>query len=666
MKRIFNLLAALALVVSMQGCGSGPATEPELPENPDSPTQASVQLRLKGDIAAIKPSTRVDADGFEANDKVGVYVSATGSLSTSRNMINNEAFTYSSGNLTAPEGKEVYWGTPDVRLNVWAYYPYAESVSNNAAYPFAVATDQSLAADFYDSDFITAQATDLAPQAEAVNLTFNHSLSKIAVTLTKGTGITDEEWTAATKRLSIRGVVVDGTIDLADGTATTGTTKGEVKSYANGGVYSSIVYPQESEITFRLEMGDDIYTYTTDADYEAGYEYDYSFTINVNNPQQMTLTTTTITPWGNGGETEMGTMSDIISFTDAKFKEWLLGEDFYAYDPEREGNITNHFYNTGTKIDANNDGEISASEAERVVYISLSRTGIQSLDDLKHFPNLLRFSCYDEALSTIELSQNTKLIWLYCSGNQITNINLTNLTALQYLQVGAAPSLTSLDVSKNIALVHFEVGGTGLTTLDLWHNVALEKIYCWDNKLTGLNLNLNGKMPLKVLNCRNNQLTSLNVSNFTTLEYLDCNTNKLSYLDVTKNVELTYLYCSNNPLMTLDISKNTKLTRLLCADNQLTSLDVSNNTALTYLNCYKNKLTSLDVSNNTALTSLNCMMNKLTSLDVSNNLELSSLWCYDQDDEQGNNLLETIYIAQGQESENFAIPEETEIEYKQN
>jgi hypothetical protein len=410
-------------------------------------------------------------------------------------------------------------------------------------------------------------------------------------------------------------------------------------------------------------MGDDIYTYTTDADYEAGYEYDYSFTINVSNPQQMTLNTTTITPWGNGGETEMGAMSDIISFTDAKFKEYLLGEDFYAYDPEREGNITYHFYNTGTKIDANNDGEISASEAERVVYISLYRTGIQSLDDLKHFHNLLRFSCnYNEALSTIELSQNTKLIWLVCSGNQITNINLTNLTALQYLQVSVAPSLTSLDVSKNIALVHFEAGTTGLTTLDLWHNVALEKIYCWDNKLTGLNLN--EKMPLKVLNCRNNQLTSLYVSNFTKLESLDCRTNKLSYLDVTKNVELTTLYCDSNQLMTLDISKNTKLTRLQCVDNQLTSLDVSNNTALTNLGCSMNKLTSLDVSNNTALTYLNFSKNKLTSLDVSNNLELSWLWCSDQDDEQGNNLLETIYIAQGQSIENIYKPEETVIEEK--
>ena len=195
MKHLSTFLAALLFVITMQGCGNGPVPEPELPDNPDNPTQSAVQMHLKGNISAITPATRVNADGFEANDKVGVYVSATGSLAQSANMLNNEAFTYAGGNITAPEGKEVYWGTPNVRLSVWAYYPYTESISNNAAYPFAVATDQSLAADFYDSDFITAQATDLAPQAEAVNLTFNHSLSKIAVTLTKGTGITDVEIT---------------------------------------------------------------------------------------------------------------------------------------------------------------------------------------------------------------------------------------------------------------------------------------------------------------------------------------------------------------------------------------------------------------------------------------------------------------------------------------
>ena len=112
------------------------------------------------------------------------------------------------------------------------------------------------------------------------------------------------------------------------------------------------------------------------------------------------------------------------------------------------------------------------------------------------------------------------------------------------------------------------------------------------------------------------------------------------------------------------MSKNTALTDLNCGGNQLTTLDVTNNTALTELNCYDNQLTSLDVSNNTALKELRCYNNQLTILDVSNNTALTKLDCIPMDDAECNNLLETIYIAQGQSIENIYKPVETVIEEK--
>ena len=82
---------------------------------------------------------------------------------------------------------------------------------------------------------------------------------------------------------------------------------------------------------------------------------------------------------------------------------------------------------------------------------------------------------------------------------------------------------------------------------------------------------------------------------------------------------------------------------------------MSQNTALTYLNCHYNQLTSLDVSKNTALTYLDCRSNQLTSLDVSKNTVLTDLECSPMNDNQGNNLLDFLYIYQGQ-----AIPDVTE------
>jgi Leucine-rich repeat (LRR) protein len=113
--------------------------------------------------------------------------------------------------------------------------------------------------------------------------------------------------------------------------------------------------------------------------------------------------------------------------------------------------------------------------------------------------------------------------------------------------------------------------------------------------------------------CNSLSLSDLTgIEAFTALTYLYCYDNKLTSLDVTKNTALTKLYCNNNQLTSLDVTKNTALDELGCSKNKLASLDVTKNKALTGLDCGGNKLTSLDVTKNTALTKLYCNNNPLT------------------------------------------------------
>ena len=188
----------------------------------------------------------------------------------------------------------------------------------------------------------------------------------------------------------------------------------------------------------------------------------------------------------------------------------------------------------------------------------------------------------------------TDLTRLYCSGNQLTRLDVSNNTALTYLSCGNN-QLTSLDVSNNTALTNLYCSTNQLTSLDVSNNTALTNLFFYYN-----------------------QLTSLDVSNNTALTNLSCGTNQLTSLDVSNNTALTYLHCYGNQLTSLDVSNNTALIKIGSYSNELTSLDVSNNTALTDLSVVDNQLTSLDVSNNTALTSLDCYYNELTSLDVRN------------------------------------------------
>ena len=205
-----------------------------------------------------------------------------------------------------------------------------------------------------------------------------------------------------------------------------------------------------------------------------------------------------------------------------------------------------------SSFDEDNDNYLSDTEINAVESINCADKGISDLTGISHFTALETLNCFDNQLTSLDVSKNTALIYLDCYGNQ----------------------LTSLDVSKNTALTYLDCGRNQLTSLDVSKDTALTE-----------------------LDCRSNQLTKLDVSKNTALTELDCRSNQLTKLDVSKNTVLTTLYCWDNQLTKLDVSKNTALTDLACYNNQLTSLDVSKNTALTYLDCDNNQLPSLDISN---------------------------------------------------------------------
>ena len=168
-----------------------------------------------------------------------------------------------------------------------------------------------------------------------------------------------------------------------------------------------------------------------------------------------------------------------------------------------------------------------------------------------------------------------------------------------------------LSESEISSVTNIDVVNSGIRSLDgIEYFSSLTWLYCYNNQLTSLDVSKN--TALIMLACNENQLTSLDVSKNTALTVLNCGRNQLTSLDVSKNTALTSLLCHCNQLASLDVGKNTTLTELECGSNQLTSLDVSKNTALEILSCGSNQLTSLDISKNTAITELYCDGNEYT------------------------------------------------------
>ena len=253
--------------------------------------------------------------------------------------------------------------------------------------------------------------------------------------------------------------------------------------------------------------------------------------------------------------------------------------------------------------------------------------------DVSNNTNLTELSAVGNQLTKLDVSKNTKLTELSAGSNQLTTLEVSNNANLTKLNV-CTNQLTTLDVGKNTALTGLYIENNKLITLDVSKNTNLKILYAGENQLTTLGVSKNTK--LTELDVHNNKLTTLDVSNNTNLTELYVYNNQLTTLDVSKNTNLKILYAGENQLTTLGVSNNTNLTELWVYDNQLTTLDVSKNTNLKILSAGSNQLTTLDVSKNAVLTELNVCNNRLTTLDVSNNTNLTKL-------DVGKNKLLTIY-----------------------
>jgi len=119
--------------------------------------------------------------------------------------------------------------------------------------------------------------------------------------------------------------------------------------------------------------------------------------------------------------------------------------------------------------------------------------------------NITHIDCYNNLLTTLNISNNPTLKFLVCYANQLTSLDVHNATNLTDLVCG-------------------------------YNNLATIKI--------------GGNTKLKTLACYRNQLTNLDVSSNTALEFINCKGNQLTYLDLSKNTVLNALSCQENNFTT--------------------------------------------------------------------------------------------------------------------
>ena len=95
--------------------------------------------------------------------------------------------------------------------------------------------------------------------------------------------------------------------------------------------------------------------------------------------------------------------------------------------------------------------------------------------------NLLILNCYNNQLTSLNVSGSAALDTLYCNQNQLTSLDLSTNTALTYLNCGTN-QLTSLDVSNNTALIHLDCNSNPAITSGNWDTILHTLV---QNELTG-------------------------------------------------------------------------------------------------------------------------------------------------------------------------------------
>ena len=236
------------------------------------------------------PSTRASVDG----DWQGVTSVALkmGDAVKEYTVTATDADGYKSATLSR-ENDPYYWTSRDpITVSAWWPFDNADITQMPAV---KVAEDQSILADFQNSDFIAAENRKV--EFNNPTLEFNHRTARVAIELKPGTGFTS---------------VAGATVSLVSLSADNGNPTA-IKTYnASGNTYEALTAPQtvaagKPFVKVKLGGGTFYFRPQNNVVLEAGNRYTYTVKVNATG---LTLEGCTIGDWADGGG-ESGAAEDL-------------------------------------------------------------------------------------------------------------------------------------------------------------------------------------------------------------------------------------------------------------------------------------------------------------------------------------------------------------------
>ena len=284
-----NILATAALATLLAACSN----DSDVFNTPD---YADTPIGLNVNVGPMATRAGYDNDNLTGSS-FGLYLTTDGTNSDERYNCTNREVKYDNG--WTIQGGQLLWKSNDATVTYYAYLPYTGTVGDAASYAFTVQTDQSNESNVKASDLLcTGQQT--ATPGTALDINFQHALSKLNVTLAKGTEL-ENGLTFTSVKLS--NCATATTVNLTDGTAGTATNSGQtITLYATteNKQYECILVPQTFAQSLKVEITDNngkVYTFTSNKDltFASGEQYTLNLTVG---RDKVTTGTISADPWG--------------------------------------------------------------------------------------------------------------------------------------------------------------------------------------------------------------------------------------------------------------------------------------------------------------------------------------------------------------------------------
>ncbi len=247
-------------------------------------------------------TTRVVDTQWDKGDEIGIYITSSSFGDEGENVM----YTTADGDGVFTTSDPFYLPSSG-GVNIFAYYPWEDGVD---------ISEYDLDSE-YPVDLLSASKSGVTIASSSVELTFNHLLSKISLTIVAGDGLEESDLDDLEVKLS--NISTTATFDIANVVVNEGSLGAVGSLELDAASPSAIVIPQElssATLYFTTEEYGTFCAILSTEEFEVGNEYKYTITISRDGVE---ITESDINPWDEKTDEGTANIVDLELKKDGKY-----------------------------------------------------------------------------------------------------------------------------------------------------------------------------------------------------------------------------------------------------------------------------------------------------------------------------------------------------------